>query len=136
MSGARRALGLRGEEAARHLAASKGYRVLARGRRTPFGEVDLVLEDRRGALVMAEVKARTARPRGRRAGAGAGAGAALEAGLLAIDPRRRARYRRAALEIAADLGRPDAPIRFDVFAVVDPGDGGGLLVTHVEDAFS
>jgi putative endonuclease len=81
---------------------AKGYRVLARGWRTPQGEVDLIA--RRGQIVVAiEVK--------RRAG--------VDQGVEAVGPRQRRRIARAAMAFLARL--PDAPrlsLRFDVMVVV------------------
>jgi len=53
-----RKVGTRGEDlAVRHL-RSRGYSILARNMRTPFGEIDIVAEHD-GILVFLEVKART-----------------------------------------------------------------------------
>jgi len=124
----RHALGVRGEEAACRVATRKGLAIRARNHRTRLGEIDLVLEDASGRLIFAEVKTRAATPTG-------GAALALEDGLLAVGGRRQVRLRNAALAYAAAIGRPDAAMRFDVFAVVDPGSGEPLRVEHVEDAF-
>ena len=46
------------QDAARH-ALAKGYHVIGRNCRTPYGEIDLVLKSPEGEIVFAEVKART-----------------------------------------------------------------------------
>ena len=50
-------LGLSAESRAAMFLIAKGYRILARRFKTPFGEIDIVAR-RRGALVFVEVKAR------------------------------------------------------------------------------
>ena len=58
MSTARRSLGCWGEKMAADFLIRKGYRIIARNHRTPYGEIDLVakIEDR---LVFVEVKTRS-----------------------------------------------------------------------------
>jgi putative endonuclease len=51
-------LGLSAESRAALLLVAKGYRIVARRWKTPFGEIDIVARRRR-ALVFVEVKART-----------------------------------------------------------------------------
>jgi putative endonuclease len=51
-------LGLSAESRAAAYLVAKGYRIVARRFRTPFGEVDIVAR-RRGVLIFVEVKARS-----------------------------------------------------------------------------
>ncbi len=95
--------GRRAEAVAALWLALKGYRILARRARTPYGEVDLVAW-RGGALVIVEVKAR----------------AASRAGLEAVSLRQRDRLRRAGLDLARRFRLGDAPIRLDL-VVLAPG---------------
>ena len=94
--------GRRAEQFAALWLNAKGYRVLARGWRTPQGEVDLIA--RRGQIIAAiEVKRR------------ANSNQAIEA----VSPRQRRRIARAAMAYLARL--PDATklsLRFDVVVVV------------------
>jgi putative endonuclease len=53
-------LGLSAESRAAMFLIAKGYRILARRFKTPFGEIDIVARRRR-ALVFVEVKARETR---------------------------------------------------------------------------
>ncbi|GAB4186435.1 MAG: YraN family protein [Thalassobaculales bacterium] len=107
------ARGRRAELLAALWLACKGYRVLARGLRTPVGEIDLVV--RRGRVVAAvEVKARASQ---------AAAGEAIQ----------RRQRRRIARALAWFLkGRPElagADLRFDAVLI------GGILPRHLPDAW-
>jgi putative endonuclease len=95
----RRLLGQRGEAAAEAHLLGKGYRILARNYRFPFGELDLVAEEG-GAVVIIEVKTRRA---GR-------AGSAAEA----ISPHKRLRLIRLARYYLAVDSLAAASCRFDV----------------------
>lgn len=95
----RRLLGQRGEAAAEAHLLGKGYRILARNYRCPFGELDLVAEES-GAVVFIEVKTR----RGVRAGSGADA----------ITPHKRLRLIRLARYYLTVSGLATVPCRFDV----------------------
>lgn len=100
MSDRRRAAerrGRRGEGSAALWLMLKGYRVLGRRVRTPFGEIDLVAL-RGEVLVIVEVKARPT----------------LAAGLEAVGPRQQQRLERAASWYAGARGMADRPIRLDV----------------------
>ena len=116
MTGRRRAAETRGR-AAEWIAAlylmAKGYRILGRRLRTPFGEVDLAAW-KRGALVIVEVKAR----------------ATYDAGAYAVTPRAQERIARAAQVLAGRWRLNAAPIRFDLVVV-----GAGWLPRHERGAW-
>lgn len=97
-------LGRLGEElAARYLEAC-GWQIEARNWRCPQGEVDIVARDGE-AVTLVEVKTRRSRT------------AVPE---IAVDERKRERYRRLSLRYLAE--HPDLPaLRFDVVAVTVPG---------------
>lgn len=106
--------GRRGERLAALWLRLKGYRILARGVRTPAGEIDLVA--RRGRLlVLVEVKAR----------------AALDDALAAVGARQQARIARAG---EAFLQRHPAlagcELRFDAVLIAP-----GRRPRHVIDAW-
>lgn len=108
---ARKRLGGAGERLAAVWLEERGYRVLARNWRCPYGELDLVAE-REGELVFVEVKTR----RGDRLGA-------PEEAVTA------AKRRRLVASVAAYLdaeGAADRPYRIDVIAV-DLAPSGRLL---------
>ncbi|WP_038048177.1 YraN family protein [Thermus caliditerrae] len=87
------------EEAALRYLLGKGYRLLGRNRRTPFGEVDLFMEND-GVYILVEVKQR-------RTGA---FGTPLEA----LTPRKVARLLQSARFL---LGRDDLPVRLEAVLV-------------------
>lgn len=93
--------GHRGEAIAAAFLESRGYRILARNYRTPFGEADLIALDGR-TLVIVEVKRRD----GRRFGTA----------LAAVDYSKRATLR-AVGEDFAQIVAPGARIRFDIVAI-------------------
>lgn len=89
--------------------------------RTPFGEIDLLLEDpASGAVVVVEVKAR--------------AGAAFGGGREAVTAAKQRRLGRAALHVVADRGLASRPVRFDV-VTVERDASGRAAIEHIRDAF-
>jgi putative endonuclease len=101
-SGDRARLGASGERLAADLLARRGYRLVARNWRCPYGEIDLIAED--GAeLVFVEVKARR--------------GARMGSGEEAITPVKRRRLIAAAQTYLAEQGAEQRHFRFDVVAI-------------------
>lgn len=100
-----------------------GYRLVARNHRTRWGEIDLVVRDRRN-LVFVEVKTRRATAR---------AGGPF----AAIDDRKRSQVRRiAASWLAEATGRPYLPgVRFDAVGVTVDERGELVALDHLEAAF-
>ncbi len=122
----RRALGATGERlAAAHLEA-RGFSLLDRNYRTRYGELDLVVADRR-YLVFCEVKARVARS----------ASGPLDP-LASVDWRKRRRLRwmaREWLAARADGGPHPPELRFDAIGITLDPTGMLLALEHVEEAF-
>jgi len=100
------------EEVALRLLLAKGYRLVARNRRTPFGEIDLWME-KGGVPVFVEVKQRK----------DARFGSPLEA----ITPAKLERIKKSAVFL---LGRDDRPFRVE--AVLISGTPGRFRAEHVE----
>ena len=98
------------EVALRHL-QEKGYRLLWKNRRTPFGEVDLFME-KDGVYVVVEVKQR--------------ASEAFGAPLEAITPGKVRRLLKSARFL---LGRDDLPVRLE--AVLVHGSPKGFRLEHL-----
>ena len=120
----RRALGIRGEDAAVAWYQSAAYEILARNWRCEEGELDVVAHTEAGdVLVFCEVKTRTSGEFG--------------SPFEAVTPAKQRRLRRLAtrwLHHADRRGRRYEQIRFDV-AAVTPGSSGTLAVEVLEDAF-
>ncbi|MCS7173904.1 MAG: YraN family protein [Armatimonadetes bacterium] len=116
----RRRIGAGAEEAAADLLRRKGYRLLDRNVRFPFGELDLVCEQA-GVVVFVEVKARS----------GTAHGHPFEA----VTPRKQKQLGRLALAYLQRKGFVNRPCRFDVVAVhLDP-EGRPVRVEVLQDAF-
>jgi putative endonuclease len=106
--------------AAEHL-KKLGYKVIATNYRTVTGELDIVAEDG-GTLVFVEVKARR--------------GNAFGAPVLAVNAHKQRQLTRTALSFIANRRRHGSPCRFDIVSVSgSPGDGGGLEISVIKDAF-
>ncbi len=107
--------GRQGEALAALLLRLKLYRILARRLRTPFGEIDLVVQNPSGVVCFVEVKARPD---------------ALKAS-DAILPRQQARIARAAAHYLASRPALAAKgARFDVVSVLP-----GRMPRHLRDAW-
>lgn len=92
----------------------KGYRVLARGFRTPFGEIDIIAQ-RGGTVAMIEVKARRD----------------FDAAVQALGRRQRDRIVRAArMFLQTRPGLAESNLRFDIM-LVEPW----RLPRHLADAW-
>jgi putative endonuclease len=117
------AAGRRGEEAALRFLLGKGFRLVKRNYRSGrSGEIDLVMDDPKGALVFVEVKSN-------RAG---GAGHPLER----VDGRKIRRIQRLAQRYCWEHGQAERDMRFDVVGVdLGPASGGAPAVEHIENAF-
>jgi putative endonuclease len=104
MTGERRALGGRGEDAAAAWHLARGYQVLDRNWRCRDGELDLVVATGRH-LVFCEVKTRTS--------------TAFGTPMEAVTRAKQLRIRRLAARWLQDHGpRPGRQVRFDVASVL------------------
>jgi putative endonuclease len=115
----RKETGTAGEMLAVRLLVRKGFRVLGTNVRSPFGEIDIVAEDR-GTVVFVEVKSK----RGRRRG--------LPEEMLT--PWKRRRLTRLALVWLQRHRSLSCRARFDVVAI-EWQDEGEPLIRHYRDAF-
>ena len=123
MTLARKRLGAKGERVAAAFLKKRGCRILARNVETPFGELDLVAQEKRsGRIVFAEVKTRTDE--------------SVARGEQAVGRAKQRKIVRAAQAFpkARRLGA-DTPVRFDVVAVVFAAEGGKPEVRHTPGAF-
>ena len=107
-------LGLSAESRAAMFLIAKGYRIVARRWKTPFGEIDIVAR-RRGALVFVEVKARDR---------------ADEAAEAVTERTKRRIVAAAELWLAHHPDDNERDIRFDVMLVAP-----GRMPQHIANAF-
>lgn len=107
---ARGRLGASGERLAARVLEERGYRVVERNWRCPYGELDVIAEDG-PELVFIEVKTR----RGTRMGSPE----------EAITPAKRRHLLAAAQTYLAERGEEQRPYRFDVVAI-ELGAGGKI----------
>lgn len=113
----KRDLGTKGEELAVKYLKGKGFKIIEKNFRAPFGEIDIIAEDR-DTLVFIEVKTRT----------DDSFGLPFEA----VDARKRERMRRIALLYLKNLGK-ERPARFDVISI-EIKDG-SCKIDHIIGAF-
>jgi putative endonuclease len=112
-----------GENIAWEHLKQKGYQVIDRNYRCPFGEIDIIMRDNT-QLVFVEVKTRNEKW--------------LEYGLpeQAVDFKKRKRLSRLAkyyLNRHQDLDKTD--YRFDIVSVLVNQQGKAISVTHISEAF-
>lgn len=118
MTEARLELGRWGEEEAARFLKKKGLKILERNLRTPLGEIDLIVRDRK-FLVFVEVKTRRSASHGRPQ--------------EAVGPAKQRQIIHSAQWYLAAEKREDLQPRFDVVAVT-PGSR-GAEIEHIVDAF-
>jgi putative endonuclease len=111
-------LGREGEERACGFLERRGYRILNRNYRCPYGEVDIIAS-RGKCLVFCEVKTRS--------------GGDMVEALGAVDARRQGRMARTAAHYLSRRGGAGGPCRFDVIALLKRE--GMWKIEHVKDAF-
>ncbi len=118
-------LGLRGERYAAKVLRRKGFRILLRGKRNRFGELDIIAVDERDdrrTLVFVEVKTRH-NTRG---------GSPAEA----VTPVKQRRLSRSAMAFLKTHDMLDHPARFDVVSIIWPRESKKPSeVKHIENAF-
>ncbi len=121
MSGDRRSVGMRGEEAAKVFLQRRGYTILEENYRTPLGEIDVIARD--GAtVVFVEVKTRRS--------------ALFGPPQEAVTAAKRHQIVKVAEYYLARRGSPAADYRFDVVAVSLSREDEPPQCTLIPDAFS
>jgi len=111
-------LGEAGERRACAFLRKKGYRILDRNYRAPYGEVDIVAA-RGPLLVFCEVKTRSL--------------GGMDEALEAVDEQKQGRIARVAEHYLAFKSPKVNQCRFDVIALLKSGSE--WTIEHVEDAF-
>lgn len=110
-------LGKDGEELAIRFLKKKGYIIVERNYRTPFGEIDIIAKDGE-VVVFAEVKTRADETFGRP--------------FEAVDWKKKDKIRKVALSFLKRL-KKEPPARFDVLSISTEGDS--KHIEHIQDAF-
>ena len=110
----KKVLGAKGEKVAETFLKKKGYVLLKRNYKTPFGEADLLMQDKE-TIVFIEVKTRTKD----------GYGTPAES----VTKGKQAHYKKIAKYYVSGQ-KEEVAIRFDVVEVWADGK-----VEHIEDAF-
>jgi putative endonuclease len=105
--------GKEGENLAVEYLLKKGYKILERNFRTPFGELDIVAKDK-NYIVIVEVKRRLSDKYGQPE--------------LAVDYNKQEKLKKLAIYYLGKLGK-EYPVRFDVIAIKD------REIKHIENAF-
>ena len=131
MSTRKQSLGKWGEEVAARYLADRGYQILERNRRTPYGEIDLVawqpagqrdsLESE-GTIVFIEVKTR--------------ASASLGYPEISVTPRKQAHLLDAAQYYLSEHQELRADWRIDVIAIQVLPEPQAPVITHFENAIN
>ncbi|MBI5416158.1 MAG: YraN family protein [Candidatus Omnitrophica bacterium] len=111
--------GKQAEDAAVVYLQAKGYRILTRNYRNPFGEIDIIARDG-PTLCFVEVRSRAETWHGHP--------------FESISPLKRRKLTRAAQGFLAGQNDDDVDARFDVVAVI-PDDHGGYSLELIQNAF-
>lgn len=114
-----KSLGQRGEAVAARYLRRLGYKIIARGDRSKWGEIDLIAVDGQ-TVVFVEVKTRQSQEAGHPA--------------EAVAAEKQRRLTRAALAFLKRHHLLDRPARFDVIAVTWP-EGQRPTIEHFKNAF-
>jgi putative endonuclease len=110
-------LGAKGENIASDYLRKKGYLIVHRNYKTPFGEMDIIAKDG-GTIVFVEVKTRTSDSFG--------------APEEAVHAKKREKIRKIALHYLS-RAKVEAPSRFDVISIML--NDGRKEIEHIVDAF-
>ena len=110
-----------GEAIAAKYYQQRGWLLLNHNYRTRMGEIDLILREPDGTLVLCEVKTRSPDP--------------LATPAAAVTPAKQRRLIRTAEYYLQHTGQSDEPVRFDV-AEVTPLDSGRWMVHIIKGAFT
>lgn len=106
--------GRKGEAVAARYYQQRGCLLLAHDYRTRMGEIDLILREPDGTIVLCEVKTRSPDP--------------LASPASAVTPAKQRRLIRAAKQYLQQTGQSDAPARFDVAEVTLLTAGAGWYI--------
>ncbi len=111
--------GREGEELALKFLKKKGYRIIERNYRCPYGEIDIIAMDS-GVLVFIEVKSRSSE--------------AFGVPAESVDARKQRHIIKASTDYMVKNGEVDSPARFDVVSIKTDASG-GASTELIKDAF-
>ncbi len=114
----KRDLGRQGEAIAEQFLCARHYMVIERNYRCPYGEIDLVMQDRK-TLVFVEVRSHT--------------GTTFGDPLESVTLRKQRQIAKAASHYVLRHQIENRPLRFDVIGV--QWENGASRVTHIPGAF-
>ncbi|MCX7913213.1 MAG: YraN family protein [Thermodesulfovibrionales bacterium] len=112
-----KALGIKGEDIAIAYLKRKGYCILNRNYKTPYGEVDIITKDN-DTIVFVEVKSRSTLSYGEP--------------FESVDYRKQERLRKSALFYLKSL-KQERAVRFDVISILLKN--GEHEIRHIKEAF-
>jgi putative endonuclease len=120
-TGAKQRLGRWGENVAAEYLTARGYQVLARNMRTPYGEIDLLCK-KDGVMVFVEVKTRSG----------------TEYGMpeAAVTPNKRDHLLASIAAYWQQAQEAECDWRIDVIAILRQNAGKNVEVEHFENAIS
>jgi len=110
-------LGREGEDIAADFLRKKGFRIIEKNYRTPFGEIDIIAQDK-SVVVFVEVKTRS--------------GIAFGYPFEAVNPKKREKIRKVAL-CFMKRQKKEFAARFDVLSIYF--EHGKHQIEHIQDAF-
>ncbi len=116
----RKIQGRKGEDDAARYLTERGYQLLKRNFRCPYGEVDIIALDG-PVLVFVEVRSRSTENYG--------------LPQESITEEKRSRLRRTARYYLAASGGHRGPVRFDVLAIKYKRNGQMEFLEHIKNAF-
>ena len=117
---ARESLGRRGERAAERYLKRRGYKIIGRGNRSKWGELDLVAVDGK-TVVFVEVKTRN--------------DSTTDHPAESVDAAKQRRLTRLAVAFLKHHKLLEYPARFDVVAVTWPSGTRRPTIEHIRSAF-
>lgn len=113
-------MGQRGERYAARWLRKQGYKIVAGGKRTRYGEIDLVAVEG-STIVFVEVKTRQSHDKGHPA--------------EAVDPTKQQHLVRSALAFLKEHQLLEYAVRFDVIAITWPPEAKQPELQHFKNAF-
>ncbi|MEW6408721.1 MAG: YraN family protein [Nitrospirota bacterium] len=113
-------IGKSGEDVAEKYLKKRGYRIIEKNYKSPYGEIDIVALDK-GTISFIEVKYRRSEEFGPPE--------------ISVDSKKRLRLTKSALHFLARKRIKDTPCRFDVISITETQNSKGHKIELIKDAF-